>query len=303
MLQSTVRFAQNSFEVKNSFWSLIPAAKQQVHWCAFTDEEITYGSYANSKLEAAPSCGSSEDGDSTTFGDTTEDEGTDDCASECGSVLVEEFDCNIEKLSVHIEGLCLLAFKDGEQVACFDMTNPKNTKSDGADRSSSAIGRFLMSETPQNRREIVAAVFCQSVLAKVWKHKCANHFVQLAIQVADVDQLETFGHFLWQNLDKILKQEQSIGSRYIERILERCEIVQIMQTPSSCPCLRCALCHIRDQAAVYAQHRHANFAVSALVKKQPSLFRSEVQARLTRAALDGSDKSKFFAYVRQAIDQ
>lgn len=126
--------------------------------------------------------------------------------------------------------------------------------------------------------KIIEQAFSEAWLSKFWEDDSGNYFVQHLISIAAAEQVECPIRHLVKNFDALLKKRNAFAGRYIERLSERSDFLDLLKS-STCS-LNILLRRIGKQAAAWAAHRDGNYALGALLQQAPVWFAFEIHSQL-----------------------
>jgi hypothetical protein len=128
--------------------------------------------------------------------------------------------------------------------------------------------------------------FTQQGMLTLWKDPAANYFMQHLMKIVKAEQLEVFSKFLLDNFDTLLKDKTAFAGRYIERLTERDDFLNLLNTTTY---FRELVDRIGEDAPRWAKHRDGNFALGKLLETAPMWFVYSAQGHLNAYASKTGD--------------
>jgi len=148
--------------------------------------------------------------------------------------------------------------------------------------------------------EIIEQAFSEEWLSRFWEDESGNYFVQHLLSVAAAEQVEHLIHYLRNNIDTMLVKRTAFAGRYIERLSERSDFLDLLGS-TSCS-LKILVDQIAIRAALWATHRDGNYALGALLERAPMWFVYKAHHEL-RVANNAKGNSSLHASFRIGLEK
>jgi len=126
--------------------------------------------------------------------------------------------------------------------------------------------------------EIIKQAFSQEWLPRFWEDASGNYLVQHFLSKASAGQVGPLICHLLANFDALLKKRNAFAGRYIERLSERSDFLDLLNG-TGCS-FRILVEKIGMQATKWAIHRDGNYALGALLERAPMWFAFEAHHEL-----------------------